>query len=140
MPQDNVLNAGVRSVELRLAARVENLAVLRTLIGAAATFEDLDIDKVADLRLAVDEACTTLIRAALPNSTLTVVIDPREDEVLITASTTCRGEHIIEPGSFSWHVLTSLAHQVRTFTNGNGTESGEVFGISLTARRASLLQ
>ena len=138
MPHDDVPNPA--SVELRVAARLENLAVLRTLVGAAATFEDLDVDKVADLRLAVDEACTALIRASVPDSILTVVIDPRDDEVLITASATCRGEHVIEPGSFSWHVLTSLAHQVRTFTDGNGSGPGEVFGIALTARRASLLQ
>ncbi len=55
---DGVPVSGDRSVELRVAARLENLAVLRTLVAAAATFEDLDIDSVADLRLAVDEACT----------------------------------------------------------------------------------
>ncbi|ART71579.1 anti-sigma factor [Mycobacterium dioxanotrophicus] len=140
MAQDNPPGAGARSVELRVAARVENLAVVRTLVGAAATFEDLDFDMVADLRLAVDEACTALIRSALPDSTLVVVIDPRDDQVIITVSTTCRGDHVVEPGSFSWHVLTSLAHEVRTFTNGQGVDAGAVFGISLTARRASLLQ
>ena len=51
-----------RSVEVRVSARLENLAVVRTLIGALATSEDLDLDAVADLRLAVDEACTRLIR------------------------------------------------------------------------------
>jgi serine/threonine-protein kinase RsbW len=140
MAQSNPLGAAARSVELRVAARVENLAVLRTLVGAAATFEDLDFDMVADLRLAVDEACTALIRSALPDSTLVVVIDPRDDQVVITASTTCRGERVVEPGSFSWHVLTSLAHEVRTFTDGQDADAGAVFGISLTARRASLLQ
>ena len=52
-----------RSVEMRVSARLENLAVVRTLIGALATAEDLDLDAVADLRLAVDEACTRLIRS-----------------------------------------------------------------------------
>ncbi|MGV9800832.1 anti-sigma factor [Mycobacterium sp. NPDC003449] len=130
----------VRSVELRLAARVENLALLRTLVGAAATFEDLDFDVIADLRLAVDEACTALIRSALPGSTLIVVVDPHDDDVTVTASTRCWGEHVVEPGSFSWHVLTSLAHEVRTFTDGEAADEGAVFGISLTARRASLLR
>ena len=63
------------AVEFRVAARLENLAVLRTLIGAVATFEDLDFDAVADLRLAVDEACTRLIRSAAPDATLVVVVD-----------------------------------------------------------------
>lgn len=141
MAHENTLDAsGAQAVELRVAARVENLAVLRTLVGAAATFEDLDFDVVADLRLAVDEACTALIRSAVPESTLVVVVDPRDDDVVITASTTCRGADVVEPGSFSWHVLTSLAHDVRTFTDGERADEAAVFGISLTARRASLLQ
>ena len=53
-------------VEMRVSARLENLAVVRTVIGALATFEDLDLDAVADLRLAVDEACTRLIRSTTP--------------------------------------------------------------------------
>ena len=40
---DGVPASGDRSVEIRVAARLENLAVLRTLVAAAATFEDLDI-------------------------------------------------------------------------------------------------
>ena len=69
---------------------LENLAVLRTLVAAVGTFEDLDFDAVADLRLAVDEACTRLIRSAVPDSTLVLVVDPQDDAVVIDASTTCK--------------------------------------------------
>lgn len=135
-------SGGDRSVELRVAATLENLAVLRVLIAAAATFEDLDFDAVADLRLAVDEACTRLVKAAVPDSTLVVSIKPLDDAVVIQASATCRGEEdaIVAPGSFSWHVLSSLTDEVSTFANGHHADGGRVFGISLTARRASLLQ
>src|SRR5689334_24317601 len=90
-----------RSVELRVAAKLENLAVLRTLVAAVGTFEDLDFDAVSDLRLAVDEACTRLIRSATPDSTLVVVVHPREDEVVVDAATTCQSADILAPGSFS---------------------------------------
>ncbi|MBJ7464657.1 MAG: ATP-binding protein [Mycolicibacterium sp.] len=128
---------GDRSVELRVAATVENLAVLRALVSAVATFEDLDFDAVSDLRLAVDEAATRLIRSAAPGSPLLVRVEPREDAVVVRASTTCEvdEETIVAPGSFSWHVLKSLTDEVSTFNEANS-----VFGISLTARRASLLQ
>jgi anti-sigma regulatory factor (Ser/Thr protein kinase) len=131
---------GARSVELRVAAQLENLAMLRTLVAAVGTFEDLDFDAVADLRLAVDEACTRLIRSALPDSTLLLVVDPRDDAVVIHASTTCNSPDILAPGSFSWHVLSSLTDEVRTFENGRGPQEGRVFGISMTTRRASSLQ
>src|SRR3546814_12447608 len=68
-----------RSVELRVAATVENLAVLRALVSAVATFEDLDFDAVSDLRLAVDEAATRLIRSAVDGSALVVRVVQPED-------------------------------------------------------------
>ncbi|MGV0795047.1 ATP-binding protein [Mycolicibacterium sp. XJ1819] len=131
---------GPRSVELRVAAKLENLAMLRTLVAAVATFEDLDFDAVADLRLAVDEACTRLIRSAVPDSVLLLVVDARDDAVVVDASTTCKSPDILAPGSFSWHVLSSLTDEVRTFQNGQGPGDSQVFGISMTTRRASSLR
>ena len=137
---DSGLLRSARSVELRVAAKLENLAVLRTLVAAVGTFEDLDFDAVADLRLAVDEACTRLIRSAVPESTLLLVVDPQADAVVINASTTCKSPDILAPGSFSWHVLSSLTDEVRTFQDGQGPAEERVFGISMTTRRASSLQ
>ncbi|WP_197740061.1 ATP-binding protein [Mycolicibacterium sp. P9-64] len=127
-------------VEFRVGAKLENLAVVRTLIGAVGTFEDLDMDAVADLRLAVDEACTRLIRSAVAGSTLIVVVRPQDDEVVIEASTTCTSRDVMERGSFSWHVLSSLMSDVKTFHNGESLDDGSVFGISMTTRRASSLR
>ena len=107
------------AVEVRVAARLENLAVLRTLVGAVGTFSDLDFDAVADLRLAVDEACTRLIRSATPDAVLVVVVDPREDVVVVETSTTCDTQDVVTEGSFSWHVLSSLTDELRTFVDGH---------------------
>ncbi len=127
-------------VEFRVAARLENLAVLRTLIAAVATFEDLDMDSVADLRLAVDEACTRLIRSAAPGATLVVVVHPLEHDLKIDASTTCTSSDIMAPGSFSWHVLSSLTDEVTTFQDGQAVGGAGVFGISMTTRRVGSLR
>ncbi|WP_192860166.1 ATP-binding protein [Mycobacterium sp. MS1601] len=133
--------ASVRSpkaVELRIDAQLENLAVVRTVIGAIGTFEDLDLDAVADLRLAVDEACTRLIKSAAKDASLVLVIDPRPTELVINVSTASTTEDILTPGSFSWHVLTSLTDDVSTFRDGSDVDGqGPVFGISLTTRRVS---
>lgn len=126
---------GADAVELRVAARLENLAVLRTLVGAVGTFSDLDFDAVADLRLAVDEACTRLIRSAVSGATLVVVVDPRADVVIVEASAECGTDDAVTPGSFSWHVLSSLADDVVIFRDGQAPGAG-VFGIALTTRRA----
>jgi anti-sigma regulatory factor (Ser/Thr protein kinase) len=121
------------AVELRVSAVVENLAVLRTLVGAVGAFSDLDFDAVADLRLAVDEACTRLIRSAAPDSVLVIVVDPRDDVVVVDASVDVSSDgngDVVSPGSFSWHVLSSLTDEVQTSHNGHRA------GITLTTRRA----
>ena len=135
---DHTHTRGPRAVEVKVSARLENLAVVRTLIAAVGTFEDLNLDAVADLRLAVDEACTRLIRSSTPDATLVLVIDPKDSEVVIDVSTTSEAEDILTPGSFSWHVLTSLTDDVRTFRDGAELAgSGSIFGISMTTRRVS---
>ncbi|MGB2922479.1 MAG: ATP-binding protein [Mycobacterium sp.] len=136
----NGQSQGAQSVELRVAATLENLAVLRTLVAAIGTFEDLDFDAVADLRLAVDEACTRLIRSAVPDATLLLVVEPQPEALVVHASTTCDSTDILAPGSFSWHVLSSLTDEVSTFSNGQSADQGQQFGISMTTRRASSLR
>ncbi|MFY1621291.1 ATP-binding protein, partial [Micromonospora sp. WMMD736] len=128
------------SVEFRVPARLENLALVRTLVAAVGTFEDLDLDTVSDLRLAVDEACTRLIRSAVPDATLVVAVTPGADELIVAAHTTCDTADVLARGSFSWHVLSSLTDEVRTFQDGQDRDQGQVFGISLTTRRASSLR
>jgi serine/threonine-protein kinase RsbW len=133
----NADERSARAIELRVAARLENLAMLRTLVGAVGTFEDLDFDAVSDLRLAVDEVCTRLIRSAAPGATLALVVDPREHEVIVEASAACQTADVVTPGSFSWHVLTSLTDDVQTFHDGRGAPTpGGIFGITLTTRRS----
>jgi anti-sigma regulatory factor (Ser/Thr protein kinase) len=132
---------GDRAVELRVAPRLDNVAVVRTLVGAVGTLEDLDIDTVADLRLAIDEACTQLIGSASPDGTLVVVVDPCEENVVVQASLACENDDVVTPGTFSWHVLTSLADEVKTFRNGREPDQGRgVFGITMTTRRAGSVQ
>jgi len=126
-------------VELRVAAKLENLAVMRTLVGAVGTFSDLDFDAVADLRLAVDEACTRLIRSSAPGATLVVVVDPRDDVVVVETSAQCRADDVVSPGSFSWHVLSSLTDEVATFQRAHHSPAaGQIFGITLTTKRRGL--
>lgn len=130
---------GAGAVELRVAARLENLAVLRTLVGAVGTFSDLDLDAVADLRLAVDEACTLLVRSASPGASLVVVVDPQAFEVVVDVSAECDTDDVVAPGSLSWHVLSSLTDDLQIFHNGATPDGdGHVFGITLSTRRAGV--
>ena len=126
-------------VELLVPARLESLAVIRTIVSALATLEDLDLDAVADLRLALDEACTALIRSAVPDSRLTITVRPREHDVWISVSAPCVEDDVLRPGTFSWHVISSLTDDVETFRDGAEVgDPGGVFGITMTARRLDI--
>jgi serine/threonine-protein kinase RsbW len=123
-------------VEFLVPARLESLAIIRTLVSALATLEDLDLDAVADLRLALDEACTALIRSSAPNSRLTVTVRPRELDLWISVSVPCVEDDVLRPGTFSWHVISSLTDDLETFRDGAEVDDpARVYGITMTARR-----
>jgi hypothetical protein len=127
-----------RMVDLRTAADLDNLALIRALVSAAATFEDLDLDTIADLRLAVDQACTLLIRAALPNSLLVIELCSTTELFVIDVSTTTDSEDVVSPGSFSWHVLSSLTDTLRVFQRPAHAGAHALNGISMAIRRPDL--
>jgi serine/threonine-protein kinase RsbW len=64
-------------VRLTLPARPENVAVVRHVLGAFAEALHLPVDVIADMRLAVTEACTNVVRHAYD------VVDPGPLEIVI---------------------------------------------------------
>jgi serine/threonine-protein kinase RsbW len=126
-----------RSLTLQVPARLGNLAMLRTMVAAAATFDDLNMDAVADLKLATDEACTRLVRSSIADATLTVRLEFNPDSFIVTAHTHCQPNGNVFPAdSFSWHVLNSLADAVETFEREVPDDArGRVVGITMTTQR-----
>jgi serine/threonine-protein kinase RsbW len=76
-------------VRLTLPARAENVAVIRHVLGAFAEALRLPADLVEDMRLAVTEACTNVVRHAYHEGQpgpIDIVIRPDGDrlEVIVT--------------------------------------------------------
>jgi serine/threonine-protein kinase RsbW len=62
-------------VELEIPAKAEYVGLVRTVVASvAADRRDLDDDRVADLKLAVSEACTNAIEAS---------VEPTEERVVV---------------------------------------------------------
>lgn len=119
-----------------MAARLENLAMMRTVVAAAATVDDLDMDMVADLKLATDEACTRLVRSSVPNAMLVVRLDFHLDRLVMAVYAHCQPGDVFPLDSFSWHVLSSLADHVETFERAHPDDPvGHIVGVSLTKLR-----
>jgi serine/threonine-protein kinase RsbW len=76
-------------VRLTLPARPENVAVIRHMLGAFADALSLPPDLVEDMRLAVTEACTNVVRHAYQDGhpgPIDVVIRPNGDRLDLIVS------------------------------------------------------
>ena len=79
-------------IRLTLPARPENVAVVRHVLGALAEALRLPDDVVDDMRLAVTEACTNVVRHAyVDEGTIDVVVRPKGNALEIVVSDTGRG-------------------------------------------------
>src|ERR1700752_5299777 len=80
-------------VKLTLPARPENVSVIRHVLGAFAEALRLPDELIEDLRLAVTEACTNVVRHAYPDGhpgAVEISIEPREERVRIVGPETGR--------------------------------------------------
>lgn len=124
-------------VELRVDAEAPWLPAVRLLAGDLATRADFDLDAVADLRLAVDEACAELVRAARPGSTLTCTFAVRDDRITVTAAVPVVGTARLDKEGFGWRVLTTLADDVEILVDEAALAQSPALGLRLeTMRRA----
>jgi anti-sigma regulatory factor (Ser/Thr protein kinase) len=81
-------------VKLSLPARPENVAVIRHVLGAFAEALRLPDPLVEDLRLAVTEACTNVVRHAYPDGSpgpVEVSLRPDRDVVRVVVADRGRG-------------------------------------------------
>ena len=81
-------------VKLTLPARPENVSVIRHVLGAFAEALLLEDELIEDLRLAVTEACTNVVRHAYPPDfpgPVEIWIRPEDDHVHVVVSDHGRG-------------------------------------------------
>lgn len=102
------------AIEVRANAEPTQLSVMRAVIGDLAMRADFDVDSIADLRLAVDEACSSLIRLATPDATLVCRFHSGADSMAIQAEVASDDAAGPRTDTFSWRVLTSLMDSVHT--------------------------
>lgn len=101
-------------VELRVPAHADQLFLVRAMVAAVATHNDFDLDTIADLRLAVDEAATRLVRAARPEALLRCRVHVHGREFGFSGSTTTGSDEPVGglDQGFGWHVLRTLTDEV----------------------------
>ncbi len=112
---------------LSVPASVEQLALLRAVVRAAADHHGMSMDMLADLVLAVDEAAATLINHARLSTALVCTFDTVTDRnVLRVALTTTTSSPLdTSTSSFGWLVLKTLVDHVALEQTPAATTGGD---------------
>ena len=115
-------------LELRVPTTPTQLPAVRAMAGDLAMRMDYDLDSVEDLRLAVDEACATLVLVADGDLPLTVIFETSRAGLHIDAWVPTAESTDVPRDGFGWAVLQTLVDNVegRPATQadvpaGNGT-------------------
>ncbi|MET0235952.1 MAG: ATP-binding protein [Kibdelosporangium sp.] len=99
-------------IEVRVAADPAQLPVLRAIASVVAMRQDFDLDAIADLKMAVDEACSMLILHSVKDSILSCRFAPAKAEIRVLATAMSDSDVWPDTGSFGWHVLSTLTDTV----------------------------
>ena len=92
MARDQSVPVHDSDIRLTVPARPENVAVIRHVLGALADALALPPALIDDVRLAVTEACTNVVRHAYESDgTIDVVVRPRGDTLEVVVSDVGRG-------------------------------------------------
>lgn len=123
-------------IELRIGAVLTNLPIIRSLAASIAMRSDFDLDSIADLRLAVDEACSTLITQGAPNATLRCCFRVSDEEIRFVVTVPSTSDAKPSSDSFGWRVLTTLTDHTATWVEGpEDSDSPPLVHIELAKRR-----
>ncbi|MDQ3580068.1 MAG: ATP-binding protein [Actinomycetota bacterium] len=118
-------------VELRVGATLTQLPLVRSFAGTIAMREDYDVDAIADLKLAVDEACTILVKRALPWSTLSCRFTVGGSGIRFSCSVPVLDTTPIDQRSLGWAMLMALVESVSTTVTPDGhTEHSAEDGLT----------
>ncbi|RZT84343.1 serine/threonine-protein kinase RsbW [Pseudonocardia sediminis] len=116
MPQEDIpsepVTTGSSTVEIRTAASPSLIPTVRAVASDLAARADFDLDAISDLRMAVDEACATLVGLATAGSALLCTFDVHGERIDVSAEVHTAAGATLPTDSFGWRVLQTLADQV----------------------------
>jgi len=123
-------------VEIRVDAHPGQLSVIRAVAGDLAMRQDFDLDSISDLRMAVDEACTTLIHLAAVGAVLRCQFQTLPGEIRVIAEVLSADGVGPRQDTFGWRVLSALSDAVSASVEPAAAEpGGHVVRIELVKKR-----
>jgi serine/threonine-protein kinase RsbW len=124
------------TVEVRIPASPTLIPTVRVVASDLAARADFDLDAISDLRMAVDEACATLVGVATGESVLTCRLTLMSDRIDVEVTVSgAPGAQLsdVPTNTFGWRVLQTLADEVRVVQRTDD-EGADLVGIRLGKR------
>lgn len=120
------------TVEITTPASATLIPTIRAVASDLAARADFDLDAIADLRMAVDEACATLVDIAAPATRLrcTFLVHPDHIEVIAEVRAG-RPDAMVSTETFGWRVLQTLADKVSVQHSPDSVGGSPSVGIRL---------
>ena len=107
-----------RAIRIVVPAEAEHIPLLRTAVSGVAARHGFTLEEMDDLRMGVEEAAVLLLRQS-NGEPITLELALLDDRIDATVSTVTAGEGpAVDPQSFSWRILSSLADEVHTEHDG----------------------
>lgn len=101
------------TVTLRVPANSAYVVLIRAAVSAMCARLDFTIDRIEDVKLAVDEAAALLLSDAPPGTDLTVEFTPdAPDGIRVSMTAPTVHGRALPRDSFTWTVLTALVDEV----------------------------
>lgn len=112
-----------REVSVQGLAQPWLVATVRVVAADLAARADFDLDAIADVRMAVDEACVALLRLTDPSQPLSCSFLVGPDQIEIDVRACSRDEDArVDTRGFGWHVLQSLVDEVSTHASAESND------------------
>jgi serine/threonine-protein kinase RsbW len=109
---------GTHRLEFRVEADPFWLSPIRSFVTDLGLRADLDLDAVADLTMAVDEAVALFLAAATRDQVVSGRVEIAH--AVITVGVSLPGRRHLATDTFGWRVMTTLADRVETEPDGTG--------------------
>ncbi len=121
-------------VTLTLDAASSQAPVARSVAETLGILYGFGLDDVADIKLAVDEACAQLEKSHGANPSITMTIEMRRRAMVVSVTAILPGDASVQEAGFGWHVLRTLTDEASAVpaADDDGGAGGRPWSITFT--------
>ncbi|MGH3097050.1 MAG: ATP-binding protein [Streptosporangiales bacterium] len=125
------------TVHLRCPAESRHLSLARAVAANIAACGDLDIEAVDDMKMAMDEACSSLIARATAGSPLECLFHTAGTRINVRLRVRAAAADPLDQSCFAWHVVSTLTDSAGTWVVPTPSGDGYYVYVDLSKARAA---